>query len=652
MRGHFNCKLLKTMFLCVACMLFICMSQLVKANDMPYDKVHMGDYIAGYASLGKDNIITQKNDDGSWNVKKTDAGDYKVLQLTDVHLSAGDVYTERNIKAMNAVYSIIEQVRPDIIEMTGDYVFAMPYTDNSQDYETFKMCMKFMDQIGIPWIWTFGNHDHDFFDRYTQEQVHSMLELSDTLIKYDIDYNVDGYSNGEFRLYNSDDTLNRILISVDSHDYLTDGNYDYIHDNQVSWYTDVINNDKKLFGEDVQSFVYTHIPLMEYNDAWYAYQGGDTRAEYISGTKREDVCCSSVRGRMGTAMSQLNSTQAVFCGHDHLNDYIIKYCGVTYAYSKSIDYSAYEGIENLTEQRGATLLTLANDGNNYNIISILLTDIQNADVTKNGLFYNNGEWEYYRNGRVDYDYTGIVYDEKVGWWYVENGKVDFNCNGLKYNEYGWWKISGGRVDFDCTGVVYDEKVGWWYVENGEVDFNCNGLKYNEYGWWKLNGGHVDFDCTGVVYDEEAGWWYVENGEVDFNCNGLKYNEYGWWKLNGGHVDFDCTGIVYDEEAGWWYVENGEVDFNCNGLKYNEYGLWKLNEGRVDFDYTGITYDEEAGWWYVENGEADLDCNGIKHNENGWWKINEGRVDFEYTGIINDEEGTWDINNGYASLVSK
>ena len=230
MRGHFNCKLLKTIFLCVAGMLFICMPQLVKANDMPYDKVHMGDYIAGYASLGKDNIITQKNDDGSWNVKKTDDGDYKVLQLTDVHLSAGDVYTERNIKAMNAVYSIIEQVRPDIIEMTGDYVFAMPYTDNSQDYETFKMCMKFMDQIGIPWIWTFGNHDHDFFDRYTQEQVHSMLEMSDTLIKYDIDYNVDGYSNGEFRLYNSDDTLNRILISVDSHDYLTDGNYDYIHD--------------------------------------------------------------------------------------------------------------------------------------------------------------------------------------------------------------------------------------------------------------------------------------------------------------------------------------------------------------------------------------------------------------------------------------
>ena len=552
MRGHFNCKLLKTMFLCVAGMLFICMPQLVKANDMPYDKVHMGDYIAGYASLGKDNIITQKNDDGSWNVKKTDDGDYKVLQLTDVHLSAGDVYTERNIKAMNAVYSIIEQVRPDIIEMTGDYVFAMPYTDNSQDYETFKMCMKFMDQIGIPWIWTFGNHDHDFFDRYTQEQVHSMLEMSDTLIKYDIDYNVDGYSNGEFRLYNSDDTLNRILISVDSHDYLTDGNYDYIHDNQVSWYTDVINNDKKLFGEDVQSFVYTHIPLMEYNDAWYAYQGGDTRAEYISGTKREDVCCSSVRGRMGTAMSQLNSTQAVFCGHDHLNDYIIKYCGVIYAYSKSIDYSAYEGIENLTEQRGATLLTLDYNGIDYTTRSILLTDIQDdnnsGDDTGNDIsddIINNttqpdinlfvgtdGVWRYYNDGVADTTYTGMALNQ-YGWWYVTNGVLDLSYTGMASNEYGWWYMTNGVLDLTYTGMALN-MYGWWYMTDGVLDLSYTGMALNEYGWWYMTNGVLDLDYTGIAQNT-YGWWYMQAGVVDYNYDGIVDNKYGEWSINNGYA---------------------------------------------------------------------------------------------------------------------
>ena len=552
MRGHFNCKLLKTMFLCVAGMLFTCMPQLVKANDMPYDKVHMGDYIAGYASLGKDNIITQKNDDGSWNVKKTDDGDYKVLQLTDVHLSAGDVYTERNIKAMNAVYSIIEQVRPDIIEMTGDYVFAMPYTDNSQDYETFKMCMKFMDQIGIPWIWTFGNHDHDFFDRYTQEQVHSMLEMSDTLIKYDIDYNVDGYSNGEFRLYNSDDTLNRILISVDSHDYLTDGNYDYIHDNQVSWYTDVINNDKKLFGEDVQSFVYTHIPLMEYNDAWYAYQGGDTRAEYISGTKREDVCCSSVRGRMGTAMSQLNSTQAVFCGHDHLNDYIIKYCGVIYAYSKSIDYSAYEGIENLTEQRGATLLTLDYNGIDYTTRSILLTDIQDdnnsGDNTGNDIsddIINNttqpdinlfvgtdGVWRYYNDGVEDTTYTGMALNQ-YGWWYVTNGVLDLSYTGMASNEYGWWYMTNGVLDLTYTGMALN-MYGWWYMTDGVLDLSYTGMALNEYGWWYMTNGVLDLDYTGIAQNT-YGWWYMQAGVVDYNYDGIVDNKYGEWSINNGYA---------------------------------------------------------------------------------------------------------------------
>ena len=572
MRGHFNCKLLKTMFLCVAGMLFICMPQLVKANDMPYDKVHMGDYIAGYASLGKDNIITQKNDDGSWNVKKTDDGDYKVLQLTDVHLSAGDVYTERNIKAMNAVYSIIEQVRPDIIEMTGDYVFAMPYTDNSQDYETFKMCMKFMDQIGIPWIWTFGNHDHDFFDRYTQEQVHSMLELSDTLIKYDIDYNVDGYSNGEFRLYNSDDTLNRILISVDSHDYLTDGNYDYIHDNQVSWYTDVINNDKKLFGEDIQSFVYTHIPLMEYNDAWYAYQGGDTRAEYISGTKREDVCCSSVRGRMGTAMSQLNSTQAVFCGHDHLNDYIIKYCGVTYAYSKSIDYSAYEGIENLTEQRGATLLTLDYNGIDYTTRSILLTDMQ--DDNNPGDDTGNDISDDIINNTTQPDINLFVGADGV-WRYYNDGVADTTYTGMALNQYGWWYVTNGVLDLSYTGMASNE-YGWWYMTNGVLDLSYTGMALNEYGWWYMTDGVLDLSYTGMALNM-YGWWYMTDGVLDLSYTGMALNEYGWWYMTNGVLDLDYTGIAQNT-YGWWYMQAGVVDYNYDGIVDNKYGEWSINNG--------------------------------------------------------------------------
>ena len=43
-----------------------------------------------------------------------------------------------------------------------------------------------------------------------------------------------------------------------------------------------------------------------------------------------------------------------------------------------------------------------------------------------------------------------------GWWYVENGAINFNYNGLAENEYGNWKITNGLVDFGYNGT-YDGK---------------------------------------------------------------------------------------------------------------------------------------------------------------------------------------------------
>ena len=362
------------------------------------------------------------------------------------------------------------------------------------------------------------------------------------------------------------------MISVDSHDYLTDGNYDYIHDNQVSWYTDVINNDKKLFGEDVQSFVYTHIPLMEYNDAWYAYQGGDTRAEYISGTKREDVCCSSVRGRMGTAMSQLNSTQAVFCGHDHLNDYIIKYCGVTYAYSKSIDYSAYEGIENLTEQRGATLLTLDYNGIDYTTRSILLTDIQ--DDNNSGDNTGNDISDDIINNTTQPDTNLFVGTDGV-WRYYNDGVADTTYTGMALNQYGWWYVTNGVLDLSYTGMASNE-YGWWYMTNGVLDLSYTGMASNEYGWWYMTNGVLDLTYTGMALNM-YGWWYMTDGVLDLSYTGMALNEYGWWYMTNGVLDLDYTGIAQNT-YGWWYMQAGVVDYNYDGIVDNKYGEWSINNG--------------------------------------------------------------------------
>ena len=67
------------------------------------------------------------------------------------------------------------------------------------------------------------------------------------------------------------------------------------------------------------------------------------------------------------------STEAVFVGHDHLNQLAVNYKGVDLVYSRSIDYIAYPGIAKETDQRGGTLIVLSQDGG-YTIESVAYTE--------------------------------------------------------------------------------------------------------------------------------------------------------------------------------------------------------------------------------------------------------------------------------------
>ena len=53
---------------------------------------------------------------------------------------------------------------------------------------------------------------------------------------------------------------------------------------------------------------------------------------------------------------------AVFCGHDHYNNFSIDYKGIRLTYGMSVDYLAYPGIYKEGTQRGCTIITFSPDG--------------------------------------------------------------------------------------------------------------------------------------------------------------------------------------------------------------------------------------------------------------------------------------------------
>ena len=292
--------------------------------------------------------------------------------------------------------------------------------------------------------------------------------------------------------------------------------------------------------------------------------------------------------------------------------------------------------EPATEAKGQ--LVLSSDGSWYYMKN------GKIDYDYDGLAQNEYGWWKISNGTVDFGYTGLAQNE-YGWWKVSNGTVDFGYTGLAQNEYGSWKISNGTVDFSANGLLYDNmSEKWWYFNNGAIDYNYDGLSLNEYGWWKISNGTVDFKYTGLALNE-YGWWKVSNGTVDFGYTGLAQNEYGSWKISNGTVDFSANGLLYDNMSEkWWYFNNGAVDYNYDGLALNEYGWWKISYGTVDFGYTGLALNE-YGWWMVNKGIPDITYNGIAANQYGLWKVSNGTVEFNYTGTYTFGNGTYTIVNG-------
>ena len=292
--------------------------------------------------------------------------------------------------------------------------------------------------------------------------------------------------------------------------------------------------------------------------------------------------------------------------------------------------------EPATEAKGQ--LVLSSDGSWYYMKN------GKIDYDYDDLAQNEYGWWKISNGTVDFGYTGLAQNE-YGWWKVSNGTVDFGYTGLAQNEYGCWKVSNGTVDFSANGLLYDNiNIKWWYFNNGAIDYNYDGLALNEYGWWKISNGTVDFEYTGLALNE-YGWWKVSNGTVDFGYTGLAQNEYGCWKISNGTVDFSANGLLYDNMSEkWWYFNNGAVDYNYDGLALNEYGWWKISYGTVDFGYTGLALNE-YGWWMVNKGIPDITYNGIAANQYGLWKVSNGTVEFNYTGTYTFGNGTYTIVNG-------
>lgn len=316
-------------------------------------------------------VKPEKDENGVYTF--TTDRELKILDLTDIHIGGGWMSFNKDRMAFNAVAAMVTAEKPDLVVITGDLVYPVPFQAGTFNNKlSSKLIIALMEQLEVPWTVVFGNHDTESYSYYSREDVGGFY--SDESLEYCLfsagPEEVDGVGNYNIRVKNTQGKITQELIFIDSHSY-TDGDifgifwkYDNVHQNQVDWYEETILEAKEN-NPDVKSLVFLHIPLVEYRDAYNALMAGDESVKHISGVVYEKdpyVYCGMHEDNLFEKALELGSTQGFFCGHDHDNSIVMNYKGIDLTYGYSVDYLAYAGISKRGYQRGCTVITVKPDG--------------------------------------------------------------------------------------------------------------------------------------------------------------------------------------------------------------------------------------------------------------------------------------------------
>ncbi len=318
------------------------------------------------------NVEVIKSNGYTTLIKKDSSGNvtdepFKVMAFTDTHLDAKPLKPQYT---MDYLIRDIVYEKPDLVLFVGDNI-----TGPMNGPRTRQFC-RVMESLGVYWDCVLGNHEGDNAWSITREQMvkifskypHCLME-ADTK-KTSAGETVWGNGNHVINLMDSKGKITRSIFFIDGGGAMsaedmqkydaefTDKNhndYDYVKDSQITWYLETVADIERINGGKVKSMVLDHIPLPEFKIAYDKLVGEGTMHEtipeygkpdadgdeIIMGLRREVICCSGHNSGFFDAILKAGSTDLFVSGHDHVNDFVLRYKGVVLSYNTPSGYSGY-----------------------------------------------------------------------------------------------------------------------------------------------------------------------------------------------------------------------------------------------------------------------------------------------------------------------
>jgi len=300
--------------------------------------------------------------------------DFCLLNLTDPQLKTEE--WNENSKTGNifkkTVETLIERVSPDLITLSGDLSYA-------DDFASYKKFADYFDSFKIPWTCCFGNHDNQDGDEAMQKVIDEYMK-HEFFVFEKCDSSL-GNSNTVILIEKNGKSAEGVIL-MDTHDrvpYKTDScgknqAWGYLTPKQLIWYEESVLKLKELGCND--TILITHIPINAYilaaNAAFknpvpdksvklsdsYGPDIWNDGYEDSYGVLHEPISAYPEDEGAFDLIRKLGSTKNIVCGHNHINNWVVKYDGVRFIFGTKTGSGSYWE----PEINGGTVLNINENG--------------------------------------------------------------------------------------------------------------------------------------------------------------------------------------------------------------------------------------------------------------------------------------------------
>lgn len=321
-------------------------------------------------------------------------GKFKIMMINDTQ----DVILKDVIQA-SYLKKIAEQEKPDLIVIAGDLLtdFFPGATKDSLE-KCLRNALDEINSIGIPFVATFGNHDHDWEDIFPLEEQMAVYKSYSNCAIVNNGCDVGTYN---IPVKSSDGKSTPLNIYVMDSNNKASGEglltgYQGLKPEQVQWYKDTRDGLKAATGSYVPSLVFQHVPVKEiyqfldtvpfnedHTDCIFSIDDGQwykLNDKVTSGVLGEVPCSESVNGSTGEYEAWLEHGEIIgaFFAHDHVNNFMgVTDEGITLGYNGGSGFSTY----GRGGDRSARIFEIdENDVENYETYLVTYNDVASIKI--------------------------------------------------------------------------------------------------------------------------------------------------------------------------------------------------------------------------------------------------------------------------------